>query len=255
MKQQENRCLATFDGVVLFGENHTITPEIPRVTALYAQVGTVADQMHAFAASQDDGKTTVFAGVDLREELTRELKELLKPINQVALSLDKTEHPTISAKFRMPRSGRYEDIISRARAFVAALGDAAVKSIFSDRGLAATIDTAITAKANVLAAAVDVKNEGAQLRMGSTAALKEVTKEGMKALRELDGILSQKYRNDPMLLAAWKGARRVERTRKKEASAPAPAAALAAPAPPPTAAPAPEPPLAPAPVDPVPVTA
>ena len=34
---------------------------------------------------------------------------------------------------------------------------------------------------------------------------------GVEILRELDAILSYQYRNNPALLAAWKGACRIER--------------------------------------------
>jgi hypothetical protein len=66
----------------------------------------------------------------------------------------------------------------------------------------------------------------ARLRDAKTAARSLSWGSSGVATRELDAILSYRYRQDPALLAAWKSACRVERDAATEAKSPsAPAAA------------------------------
>ena len=75
----------------------------------------------------------------------------------------------------------------------------------------ATFDTELTAKKTALVAATGQKNAGHATQMAGTAGLLAQSRTGVEILRELDAILSYQYRNNPALLAAWKGACRIER--------------------------------------------
>jgi hypothetical protein len=50
------------------------------------------------------------------------------------------------------------------------------------------------------------------MQVGGTAGLADLARRGMRFLRELDAILTHQYRSDASLLAAWKGAVRIQRT-------------------------------------------
>jgi hypothetical protein len=67
--------------------------------------------------------------------------------------------------------------------------------------------------------------------MSGTAGLLAKSREGMEILHELDAILSHQYRDNPALLAAWKGACRVERDAEPEQAGGATAPTPPAPAP------------------------
>jgi hypothetical protein len=142
----------------------------------------------------------------------------MRPINKIARALKPAQFPGVREQFRMPDSNSYPKLIARAESFVDAI--ASIKQAFVDRGMAATFDTELAAKKAELAAATSRKNSGHATQMEGTANLLAKSREGMNILHELDAILSYQYRNDPGLLAAWKGACRVERDPVTEAEAP-----------------------------------
>jgi hypothetical protein len=203
------RRLNTFDQVVDFGDEHPLTPAIAAITVLYTQVGTVAIELRGHAGDQDGGIGQFRAGSTSRRAVADELRDLMRPVNQIARALDRDEHPGVREQFLMPRSSSYEALISRAQAFLDAI--APIKTLFTGRGMAADFDTELAAAKEDLVAATDQKNAGRLTHVGGTAGLLAKSRTGVKYLRELDALLSYQYRNDPVLLATWKSACHIER--------------------------------------------
>ena len=124
-------------------------------------------------------------------------------------SIDKELFPGVRQKFFMPRLGGFEALIGRAEAFIDAVGP--IKAVFTDRGLPATFDADLEAAKDALVAATGDKYAGLAMQVGGTAGQEATARFGLKQMRELDALLSYQYRNDPVLLAAWKSACHVER--------------------------------------------
>ena len=222
-KEYINR-LEAFDRLTDLLEDHPIAPAIPRVTALETQMGTVATTLRTHAAAQVGGNLLGRSGATSRKEVARELKVLMQPINRIARALDREAHPGVRDQFRMPAIQRYETLISTARAFVTALTVASVKTLFTDRGLAATFDTALSDKVDELVAITEVKNSGLATKVGGTQGMATLAGTGLKVMRELEAILKVVWADNPVLLASLKSACHVARPVPKDDEEEAPAA-------------------------------
>ena len=209
MEDITTRQFAAFDRVVDFGANHPLTPAIPAVTTLLGDLGNVLTSLVDLGDDQAFGRGQFRGGSAYRQSVADEVRGLMRPINKIARALKPEQHPGVREQFRMPRSNGYPALIASAEAFVAAATP--IKQLFVDRGLPADFDTQLTAKKTALVAATGQKNAGHATQMAGTAGLLAQSRVGVKILRELDAILSYQYRNNPALLAAWKGACRIER--------------------------------------------
>jgi hypothetical protein len=198
-----------FDRVVDFGADHPLTTPIAAVTTLLTELDNIVTALGAYADDQDIGRGEFRAGTAYRRMVADQLRTQMRPINRIARALKPAQYPGVREQFRMPVGGSYPKLIARAEAFVSAI--APIKQAFVDRGMPADFDTALGAKKAELVAATGLKNQGHATQMSGTAGLLSKSREGVDILQELDAILSYQYRNDPALLAAWKGACRIER--------------------------------------------
>lgn len=199
----------TFDRIVDFGLDHPLTPPIVTVTSLMTAMNGIVTVLGDAAGDQDAGHGEFRGGSATRQRVAGELVALMRPINKIARSLKPAQFPGVREQFLMPDSLTYPKLVARAQAFIEAI--VPIKDAFVDRGMAATFDTELAAKKAELVASTGRKNSGQAAQMEGTANLMAKSAEGMEILRELDAILSHQYRNNPGLLAAWKGACRVER--------------------------------------------
>jgi hypothetical protein len=222
------RQLDAFDRVVEFGANYPLIPAIAAVTALYTAVGNAAIAIRGHKGDQESGRGEFHGGTSTRGLMAERLLGEMRPINKIARALDRNLFPGVREKFYMPRLGGFEGLIGRAEAFIDAVSP--IKSIFTDRGLPATFDTDLEAAKDALVAATGNKYSGLATQVGGTAGVEAKARLGLKQMRELDAALSYQYRNDPVLLAAWKSACRVERdpVSESEPETPAPTAPPAA---------------------------
>jgi hypothetical protein len=203
------RRLDAFDRVADFGANHPLTPPMPAVTTLLTDLDGVITGLGGHADDQDTGSTEFRGGSSYRQMVAEQLRTQMRPINKIARALKPELYPTAREQFKMPPSGSYSKLISRAETFIDAI--APIKVAFTDRGLPATFDTALAAKKAELVAATGIKNAGRATQVGGTAGLLAKSRVGLDILHELDAILSFQYRDNPALLAAWKSACHIER--------------------------------------------
>jgi hypothetical protein len=136
--------------------------------------------------------------------------------------LDPVTHPGLAAEMRLNRAtSSYAALVTRARAFHSAL--VPVKADFVAYGFAETVDADLLAMITAIEAAAGRKNDGKAIHIGGTAGLAAICKAGVAIVRKLDAILSNIYQPDPVKLAGWKAARRVERGPRPAEEEPAPA--------------------------------
>jgi hypothetical protein len=207
------RRLEAFDRIVDFGANHTLTPALALATELYAQVGTIATDIRTHEGAQRSGRGDYLGGTDHRKQAREAVLAKMRPINRIARALDREQYPEARAQFKMPSRGGYEGIIGQAEAFMTAL--TTMKAVFVAHGLAADFDEQLQSAKEELIAATDLKNNGRIAVSSNTAGLLAKSKEGMKVVRQLDGIMRAKYESDPALLAGWKSACRVEKAARR----------------------------------------
>jgi hypothetical protein len=209
MKRLDYSRQDAFARALQYNTDHAPTPAVARATALFTELGGIKTGMLADAAAQATGFTAFRGGADGREEAFVVLHDEMGVLNWIARGLSKTEFPELREQFRMPRSHSFAAITAQARAF--ATNATAQEAVFTDRGLPAGFVAAFTAKVDAAEAAVESRNTGLINRAGATAGLKAKGRRGVEILRELDGIMKVALRSNPVLLGAWKVARRIAR--------------------------------------------
>jgi hypothetical protein len=209
MEQKIQNKLVAFDGIVIFGADHPVTPPIPRVEALLTQISGVAAALRTHNASQIGGNHEFRSGVSARRLAADALLGQMRPINEIARKLPEVQFPGLRDLFRMPRSDGYATLTGTAQSFIDKVGP--VKATFVERGLPADFDEQLGEALAAVIAANTNRVTGKAQQTGGTAGLQAKAQEGMLALHELDAILSYQCRNDPVLLAAWKSTCHVEK--------------------------------------------
>ncbi len=209
MEQQIQNKLVAFDDIVIWGADHPVTPPIPRVEALMTQMSAVAIAIRANGANQVGGNTLFRSGITTRRQAADALLVQMRSINQIARGLPRLQFPGVRDLFRMPKSNGYAALTTTAQSFIDHVGP--IKATFVERGLPADFDEQLGEALAAVGTANTTRASGKTEQVGGTAGLEAKAREGMLVLRELDSILSQKYLNDPVLLAAWKSACHVER--------------------------------------------
>ena len=208
MNKQIEQQVARARRVGFFIAEHTITPAIPRVTALAGQVTTWIGEAETEGSEQVQGFGDFRGGSGTRAELARALARRLRQIGRTARSLPRELFPGVREQFRVPNSLRYQQVIDTGNAFLAAIGP--IKAAFVERAYPADFDEKLSDQIAAFEAATQRKELGNLKRRGGTSGLGVTMKQAKEAIDELDAILSVHYRDsDPALYAVWKTAVRV----------------------------------------------
>ena len=127
--------------------------------------------------------------------------------------------PGLENKFRLPRSGSDPALLQTARAFAA---DALpLKAEFLRHEMHESFIEDFKEEIADLERAMGQQNTGRGAHVSATASVESAAERGMNAVRKLDAIVRNKFREDPATLAAWESARHVEsapRTRKRSSN-------------------------------------
>jgi hypothetical protein len=185
--------------------------------------------MQTHATKQIGGKNDRRAGSTERARIGEELRLNLVEIGNTGRSLDPEQFPGVGAQFRLPTSGSYQVLRATAQAYLEAIGP--VKAAFVEREYAADFDEQLSDLIADFDDATEDTDAALQNQSGGTAGLRVVSTRALKAVHELDAMISKKLRtSDPALLQVWKNASRVERASKKAPTTPtaAPVAASVA---------------------------
>ena len=190
-----------------------------RGVVLFGSIATAVTQMQTHATKQQGGKGERHAGSMERERVGEILRLELVDIGYTGRSLDPDEYPGVGAKFRLPTSGSYQVLRATAEAYLEAVGP--VKQAFVEREYPADFDEKLADLITEFDEATENTDAGLQEQSGGTAGLRVVSTMAMKAVRELDAMITKKLRtSDPALLKVWKNTSRVESGPSSAASAP-----------------------------------
>jgi hypothetical protein len=209
MQSLDKNRFDAFERILQHSEDHPLATPIARATALVTELRGVVTGMRGDDGNEAIGKTGFRGGAAARRELFAAVYGDMQVVNKIARGLSRADFPAVAEEFRMPRSRKFASVASQARAFVA--NAAAREAIFTDRGVPPAFFTALTAKVDAAEAAVGPRATGLINRAGANAGLRAKSRRGIAIVRELDGIITAATRTDPVLLAAWKTAKRVAR--------------------------------------------
>ncbi len=190
-------------------------------------LNSVITNMQGGVSSQVLGRGEYLGGTSGRRLLAKELRAAVKEISGTASVLDPDLYPGAAEQFAMPLSKSYEALLGAARGFMTAIGP--IKAAFVERGLPADFDEQLAEKIAPFEAATDRKHDGRQEQKAGTVTLQLETRRGMAATKELDQIITNRLkRTDPVLLAVWKAAKRLEQLPDHEDEPPTPPGVSAA---------------------------
>ena len=175
----------------------------------FAIVAVVVEALTGETTSQTSGKSSVQQATASRAAAREALRESMQAITRTARAMA-LDTPGLENKFRMPRGGSDQALMTTARAFAA---DAApLKTDFIRHELAASFVEDLKDDIADLERAVGGQNTGREAQVTATASIDQAVERGMNAVRRLDAIVRNKFRDDPATLAAWESARHIERS-------------------------------------------
>ncbi|HEX8559687.1 MAG TPA: hypothetical protein VF668_16430 [Pyrinomonadaceae bacterium] len=172
-----------------------------------AEVKTAVESLNEAGASQTSGLTSVHRATAERFAAREALREGMAAFARTArvMALDT---PGLENKFRLPRSGSDPALLQTARAFAA---DALpLKDLFLRHEMPASFLEDFRQDIADLERAMGQQDTGRGAHVSATATVESAAERGMNAVRRLDAIVRNKFRDDPAARAAWESARHVE---------------------------------------------
>lgn len=209
----EKRRLNMFIRVRAFGEKQAADFPAESAGALgFTTVNEVISRLAELHDDQTGKKGTRQEQVTTKSSARRAIRDDLRAINRTALSLA-IEQVGLDKKFRLPRSGGDQALLSAARNFITEARP--LRSEFVRHDLPADFIEDLEAD---IAMFERINAGQASTTIGSvqvTRQIDEAFKHGMEAIKRLDAIVRNKYRGNPALIAAWETAIHVERSAGK----------------------------------------
>ena len=138
----------------------------------------------------------------------KRLRAKLEAISRTARAMARTT-PGLDDKFHMPQSMAEQEWLTVARTFAA--NAVPLKDEFVRRGLNADFIEDLDAGIEELQESIGVRAEKTGAHVAATVAVSESSESGRDAVRELDAIVRNVFRDDPAVLAEWESASHVER--------------------------------------------
>jgi len=179
----------------------------------FAALGGVIDELEEQGSAQSAGGGAARSSTGAKRAAREELRGQMAAISETARAME-SARPGLAASFRMPNTNGEQALLNAARAFAEAATP--LKNEFIRHELPATFLENLDAATNAFESAQSSQNQNTERRETATAAIEAVVERGRQLVRELDAIVSNKYRKDRATLAAWESASRVERLPRKK---------------------------------------
>ena len=214
MNADERRRYDMLVRVKQFGDDNAADFPAGTVAATqFAKVDAEVASTESKGASQAVGFGQAAQEYDVKGTARENLRELMSEITRTARSMEYA-FDGIHEKFRMPRNRNDAELLNTARAF--AIEAVQYNADFQAYGLAATFIADLTAAADAFEAAFSTTAQATAQHVAATAETAEHIRQGMIAVRTLDGIVKNKYANNVGKLAAWISASHVEKAPQKK---------------------------------------
>lgn len=212
MENEQNHELDTFRRVKDFGEEHVADFGPDTVGGKqFAKIAAAVPEVDGEAVDQQSAKRSRAQATIAKKQTRPDLHTQLKIISESAHALAELGTPGLEAKFRMPRSGGHNALLTTARQFKA---DALpLKDEFLSVNMPADFIETLQSTIDEFGKESTEQGTGLQHQVGSTKELVVIIDEARKALRILNPIVRNTYRKQPEVLAAWTVASHVETTR------------------------------------------
>jgi hypothetical protein len=215
-----NRVYEMFVRVLSFAsERAAALPAGSLGAATVGELKDVVESLTEAATTQTSGLSSVQRATAERMAAREALRESMQALARTArvMALDT---PGLENKFRLPRSGSDPALLQNARAFAA---DALpLKDEFLRHAMHATFLEDFKEDIADLERAMGQQNTGRGAHVSATVSVETAAERGMTAVRKLDAIVRNQFRDDPATLAAWESARHVESPTRRRPLQPTP---------------------------------
>jgi hypothetical protein len=174
---------------------------------LFSTVNSAIAGLTSHAATQISGaaRQSTASKAVARAHLLDDIEAISRTAKAMAL-----DTPGLGDKFRLPRSTSDTALLTLAQAY---LTDAqSLKVEFLKYAMAEDFLEDLQADISAFEAAATIKNTTKVSRVSATASIDETLAKGLKAVRQLQAVVKNKFRDDPSKLAAWASASHVERS-------------------------------------------
>ena len=213
MTDAEIRRLEMFIRARQYGRTRdTSFPADSRGRELLTELDATIAELENHTAAQSAGTRAAMQGTTLKASARAGLREDLEAITHTARSMSHAV-PGIEEKFRLPRTTGDQAWLAAARAFAAEI--VPLKAEFIRRGLPADFVEDLQADVQAFADSIDTKAQKSGARVAATAAIDAAVERGTNAVRELDAIVRNIFRNDAAALAEWTSASHTVRASRR----------------------------------------
>lgn len=184
-----------------------------KATTEFAKVTTLVNETEGEAAKQQSGFGEAGQQFEIKDTAREELRHLMSAISRTAKSME-YEFDGISDKFLFRRNLNDADLLAKARAFhsESAPYEADFVAYEMDPDFRKDLNDAADAFEATFGATATATGEHVAATAETAAKLRQMN----VAVRILDGIVKNKYANNPGKLAAWISASHVEKAPKKK---------------------------------------
>ena len=214
MNELFRRHLEKLARVRVYGATHKSSfPAGSRGAQLFASLESVITELQTLSGNQAS-RTALAREITTSKSLAREsLTEELEAISLTAKAMAVTK-PGLDDKFPMPRNPADQVLLASARGF--AKDAALLKAEFIDFDMPADFLEDLDAAIGAFEAALSDRHTTRHSRVETTAAMDSVLDRGIAIVKQLDAVMTNKFRDDDALLLGWSSARRTEHSRRSK---------------------------------------
>lgn len=217
MNANERRRYEMLVRVKQFGFDNAADFPAGIAAAKFAEISTIVDNTEAIGGEQAGGMASAAQKFEVKDTARENLRDDMSAIARTARSME-YDFDGISDLFRFQRNLPDAAILATARAFHTE--SAGYQGDFVAYGLPANFRLALDANADAFEASFGETATATAEHVAATAELSSSIREGMIAKRILDGVVQNKYSDEPGKLAAWISASHVEKAPHTQIPAP-----------------------------------
>jgi uncharacterized protein (DUF924 family) len=185
---------------------------------LFATVSAAAEELAGHIAAHSSGSSSARQGTASKSVAREALREMLEMIRDTARSMSQTM-TGLDTKFRIPRNMSDQEMLGTAQAF--ATDAVPLKQDFLRFAMPADFLDDLDEHIADFESALTRQHAGRGRQVMATASMDDALGRALAAVRQLDAIVRNTFRNDPARLAAWESARHVKREARTKQTPPA----------------------------------
>ena len=210
MNEVENRKYEMLARVREFGATHAPAFASGSFAAgLLAEIAAAVEKLSSHSVAQATGGGTAREGTANRRLAREALRDDLEMMSRTARTIS-VRIPNIAEKFRIPTTTRDQALLDAARAF--ATDAKPLEAEFALHELSAEFFAKLDVDIAAFERALAVQTRGREARIAATAAIDSMVADGVRAVRQLDTIVRNKFAADPATLTAWTSVSRIRHT-------------------------------------------